>query len=212
MEKHAYRRILARIEEHYTDLLNRYGDTPEGAQWRSCKSREARFRVLADIGVPRDAKVLDLGCGTGSFLEYLRTSRSYEGEYVGWDVCEAALRVARKKFPGTRFERKDILGEGVREEFDYVFVCGTFNNDNGHNDAMMRESLRLLYRHTRRGLAFNVLSAWAGNPGPGLYCADPADLFDFCHRHLSPLVTVRHDYRVEPGGPPSDFAVYIMRG
>jgi SAM-dependent methyltransferase len=211
MNKPPYARALARVERHYARMLRKHGDTPEAAQWVGAHTRTERFRVLTDIGVEPDAKVLDFGCGTGEFLPYLRSERGFEGEYVGMDITGAAVAEARKKFPGVRFERRDILLEGLGEDFDHVFVSGVFNNLLGPNESLMQDLLRLLYRHTSRCLAFNALSSWVEDRGAGLYYCDPLTVFRFCRDRLEGYVALRHDYSLAPGTPPYDFTVYVCR-
>lgn len=57
--------------------------------------------------LPQEGLVADLGCGTGLLLELhpLPTSR-----YLGVDLSEGMLRLARRKHPGHRFAAGDMHG------------------------------------------------------------------------------------------------------
>jgi ubiquinone/menaquinone biosynthesis C-methylase UbiE len=57
---------------------------------------------LATMNLPA-RNVLDLGCGTGLYLEYCQPS-----VYVGLDISEGMLSVARSKFPTHRFIQGDM--------------------------------------------------------------------------------------------------------
>ena len=59
---------------------------------------------LATANLPTQ-NVLDLGCGTGLYLEYC----SPDG-YVGLDLSKAMIRVAQSKFPAHRFIQGDMAG------------------------------------------------------------------------------------------------------
>src|SRR5512136_2262168 len=166
-------RALARVEGHYTRLLRHYGDTAEGADWTSRETRERRFTILSQVGLPKDEKLLDFGCGTGELLGFLRRELDYRGEYVGWDLSYPVLNAARLKYPNARFERREILSDGVLEDFDYILASGTFNIDYGHAEQFLHQALPLLFRHTRHALAFNLLSTCAQTHKPGLYYAEP---------------------------------------
>ncbi len=211
MPPHLYTADFARMEAHYAALLRKHGDGPQAVQMRDKATQERRFEVLAQVGLPSDARVLDFGCGTGHLLEFLRQSCGYQGEYVGYDLAVDLLAAARQKLPGVQFERRDIFADGIPGEFDYVFVSGVFNNLTDRNAAFMRDALTLLFAHTRRALAFNALSTYVDYCDAGLYYADPGEIFNFCKEHLSSLVTLRHDYLIKPTAPPYEFTVYVHR-
>ncbi len=211
MKSNPFIRSLTRIERHYARLLRHFGDTPEAAEWTNREARDLRFSILAEVGLTPEAKILDFGCGTGELLGFLQRRLGYRGEYVGWDLADCLVAAARAKFPDARFERREIVSDGVSEDFDFVLASGTFNNDFGQAETFLFEALRLLFRHTRRAMAFNLLSTGAGSFNPGLLYAEPETVFRFCRRDLSPLVILRHDYSVKPHLTPHDFTVYVYR-
>jgi len=208
---HPYSDDFDRLESHYSGLLRAHGDGPLAVQMRDRPTQERRFQMLTEVGTGPAASVLDFGCGTGHLLEYLRRERGFTGEYTGYDLSDDLLAAARLKFPGARFERRDIIADGIPEEFDYVFISGVFNNLTGHNAEFMRDALTRLFAHTRSALAFNALSAYVDYFDAGLYYADPGEVFAFCKERLSPLVTLRHDYLIKPTAPPYEFTVYVQR-
>ena len=44
--------------------------------------------------------VLDIGCGTGDFLSYLSRIDQWPRSYIGIDILEDALEIARFRFGG----------------------------------------------------------------------------------------------------------------
>lgn len=200
---------LERIETHYDQLIATHGTSAAGAQWRDRATQEKRMQVLAQIGDVRTASVLDFGCGTGHLLSVLRAELGFTGSYLGVDLSENALDLARKEHPDARFERRDVLADGLEEAFDYVFVSGVFNNAFSDNWAFLTTALPALFATTRKGLAFNLLSIYVDRFEEGLWYVDPAAVFQFCKERLSPLVTLRHDYQVREGVVPFEFTVYV---
>jgi|688.fasta_scaffold32847_5 SAM-dependent methyltransferase len=61
--------------------------------------------------------VLDLGCGTGLAVQFLRCKSK---QYVGVDLSSEMLAVAREKFPDHLFFEKSILDLELSKEFDLV--------------------------------------------------------------------------------------------
>ena len=78
-----------------------------------------RFRALASLIEP-GAEVLDVGCGEGTFLEYLVRTRSAKA--WGVDISEAALKTARGR--GLSVERGDASqGELPDRPCDHVVAA-----------------------------------------------------------------------------------------
>jgi len=208
---HAFAADIAQLSRHYSELLATHGDSPQAVQYRDAASHERRFEILTEVADLRSAKILDFGCGTGHLLGFLRSRHGFAGEYVGYDISEQMVATARQKFSGVRFEVRDVLADGIPEEFDYVFVNGVFNNLIGDNWGFLTAILHRLFRQTRRAVAFNALSTYVDYFDAGLYYVEPEAVFRFCKEHLSPCVNLRHDYLVKPAAPPFEFTVYAYR-
>lgn len=202
------------LARHYSALLQKHGDSPLSAQYPDRTTQEKRFEILGQIGIPAAAKILDFGCGLGDMLGYLRRHHGYQGEYVGYDLSADIVDRARAKYGAdghARFEQRDIFRDPPREDFDYVWVCGTFNIRCADSEAYVRDALRILYARTLRGMTFNLMSTYVDFFAPDLYYANPDEIFHFCKEELSPCVTLRHDYMLKPGVVPYEFAVYVHR-
>ncbi|MDA0786862.1 MAG: methyltransferase domain-containing protein [Proteobacteria bacterium] len=202
---------LERLERHYARLLEEHGDTPAAVQQRDAASQERRMHRLCEIGDLTTARVLDFGCGTGHLLEVLRRDFGYTGAYTGYDLSQLHLDAAGRKFPDARFERRDILADGIAERFDVALVNGVFNNRISDNWGFMTAATRVLFEACETGLAFNMLTSYVDYEDEGLYYARPEDVFAFCKTALSPFVTLRHDYRVKLSVIPFEFTIYVYR-
>jgi SAM-dependent methyltransferase len=201
---------IERVADSYRAALAAHGDEPAAVQWSDRDSQERRMQVLTEIGDLSGSKVLDFGCGTGHLLTYLGRS-GFTGEYVGLDLIDEMVEVARSKHPDERFVSRDVLEQDLDEDFDYVLVNGTFNNRTADPWGLTSSILRRIWPHVRVGLAFNLMSTYVQFEAPGLAYHDPAEVFSWCKRELSSQVTLRHDYLVKPGTIPFEFAVYVYR-
>jgi len=197
------------MSRHYAELLAHFGDSPQAVQYSDRKTQERRLEILAQVGDLRTAKVLDFGCGVAHLYDYLRKTREFQGEYVGYDYSEAMVAAAKAKFPEARVERRDVLVDGVPEDFDFVLISGVFNIRISDNWGWTTSVLRQLFPRVRTALALNLLSVYVDYQDEGLWYADPEQVFGFCKEELSPCVTLRHDYLVKPGVVPFEFSVYV---
>jgi len=71
--------------------------------------------LLTEHGHP-DGRLLDVACGTGAHLVYLRENYQVEG----LDVDPGMLEVARAKLPGVAFHEGDMLDFNLGRRFDVV--------------------------------------------------------------------------------------------
>ncbi len=79
---------------------------------RACYAlrREVLTAALAGVGFdPRGRRVLDVGCGTGYFVEYYLERGA---DVTGLDLTETSVERLRASFPAARFVRADV-GDGV---------------------------------------------------------------------------------------------------
>src|SRR5208282_2554048 len=157
---HPFKDELQRVGREYTELLQQLGDVPAAVRWRDRSTQERRFTVLSEVGDLHAAKILDFGCGTGHLLEVLRKQCGFAGEYVGYDLSAGMVATAQTKYPHARFECRDILADGIPEDFDYVLVSGTFNGLIGDNWQLMTALVKRLFERVRMGLAFNLISTY----------------------------------------------------
>ncbi len=171
--------------------LQLHGDRPEAVRWSST-GQALHYRGMLDIGNMEGKKVLDFGCGKGDFHQFLKDA-GIRAEYSGFDINEKLISLARKKFPGVDFRVFDAGKDALREDFDYIILCGVFNLNIQGLDATIRDTLVKLFPHCRIALAFNALSAHNPQKDFELHYTSPEELFSFAVQNLSRWVSLRHD-------------------
>lgn len=211
MTQETFPQDLEQLGRHYTDLVRAHGTEPSGAQQSDRATQERRMEILAEIADLSKATIFDFGCGAGHLLTYLKVYHSFQGKYIGCDLTEEILALAKKSHPEARFTRRDVLAHGLEEEVDFALVSGTFNNRITDNWGFLTAALRALYSGVRGGVSFNLLSRYVDYFDDGLYYADPEAVFRFCKEELSPRVALRHDYKIKAGVLPYEFTVYVYR-
>jgi SAM-dependent methyltransferase len=195
------------ISTHYRRLLAEHGDTPQAVQYSSAQSQERRFEMLAGIGDLRHKRIFDFGCGTGQLGQYLQR-QGIDCEYFGTDIVDEFLALCKNKFPQGKFEELNYF---YGMQFDYIFICGVFNNKMASNKTFYEDTLRSLFPMCKEGVAFNMMSAYVDYQDSELFYEYPENVFGFIKREITPFVTLRNDYEVKPGVVPFDFTVYAYR-
>jgi SAM-dependent methyltransferase len=191
--------LLEDVSRYYSGKIRAHGPNPRGVDWNSPEGQILRFDQLGKICDPaRPYRLIDLGCGYGSLLDYLRR-RGDRFDYLGLDLSEAMIAEARRLHPA---EPADSFRVGDRgdEPADYVLASGTFNvkqqtPDGAWHDYIV-DTLRLMAGMARRGFAFNLLTSYSDpdRRRPDLHYADPCWFFDHCKRSYSRHVNLLHDY------------------
>lgn len=194
----------ASIIDFYTQNVERYKNDFRAAVWGSKESQEKRFEILSQIGDIPKRTLLDVGCGTGSFYDWL-TTRGYALDYTGVDITPATVSVALETHPRVKFRVENILErKTVEADYDYTFASGIFNRKMPDHEAFLKAMIERMFALCRLGVGFNILSAKADHQKVDEYCADPGEIANFCLT-LSRRVMLRHDYM------PHDFTVYLYK-
>lgn len=109
---------------------------------------QGKRKMLIDLGLRPDSRVLDVGCGTGQVAAALEDYLSPEGSYLGTDIAPEAVAFCKKKFrrPNFRFLGNEMTQVPVEQDrFDYVYFGSVFTHLYPHEiGAMLREVHRLL--------------------------------------------------------------------
>lgn len=132
----------------------------------SLRARAGRseFAQLLDRAIPGDARVVEVGCGTGQMSLFLSTA---DRVVVGADLTRASLALgaaAAQRFglDKVRFVETDLRRPGLREgAFDVVYSSGVL-----HHTPDPRASFASLARLARPGgiVVLGLYNAWARIP------------------------------------------------
>ena len=183
-------------------LLSEHGDTYLGVGWtKSQENTDTRYGVMLDLIRQRTEPVslLDFGCGTAHFLEYIRAQGVAGIQYSGLDVSAAMVDTARAKFPDVDFHHVDVLaGDNDLPVYDYVVMNGLFTYRGPMSfDDMVAHWRRLLTAVMPRvgiGLAFNASSPYVDWERDDLFHLPLSVATGTLAESACPHFVVRHDY------------------
>jgi ubiquinone/menaquinone biosynthesis C-methylase UbiE len=164
--------------------------------------RDLRYGIISEIGIMNGDSVLDIGCGFGGLHDYL-VENEIQTEYVGMDINEAIINIAKSKKSSINF----IVGEIdhiANDSFDYVVSSSSFNlKMNQHeNYEFIRGILGEAFRVAKKGVAIDFLSSYAEYKSEDVFYYDPAIVFGLA-KSLTKRVALRHDYEL------FDFTIYM---
>jgi 2-polyprenyl-3-methyl-5-hydroxy-6-metoxy-1,4-benzoquinol methylase len=92
-------------------------------------------QVIRFLGKNKTQKILEIGCGTGQFAEYL----SDEGflNYNGFDFSSAAIKIAAKRVPKYNFYLGNALHQdSFRDDYDVIICLEVLEHIKGDNEVI----------------------------------------------------------------------------
>ncbi len=107
-----------------------------------------KLQLLIDLGLTPEAKILDVGCGTGLLAAALHDFLDERGLYVGADISPEAVAFCRSRFPRRNFTFH--LSEMTKlpvltERFDFIVFYSVFTHTYPRETALLlHEASRLL--------------------------------------------------------------------
>jgi SAM-dependent methyltransferase len=192
-------RILSEVAAYYAARLEAHGTTSRGVDWNGAESHQIRHRQFLRLIEPdQDGSIIDLGCGFGDFLGFLR-SAGHRGHFRGYDVAPSMVAAARN-LHGEGDDRCWHVGASPEVTADFAIASGVFNVRGEVRDEIwlnyIHETLDVLARAGRKGFGFNVLSL-TSDPDrrrPSLYYADPTEMLGYCLSRYGRSVALLQDY------------------
>ena len=193
--------IYGPIKEFCEEKLSAHGDSPQGMGWNDTDA-SVRYKVMLELirAKDRPCSLLDFGCGTARLLDFIIETNAEEIVYSGLDVSEKAVAICREKYPDHTFYSQDLTKPEPAQlpVFDYVIMNGILTYKGRLSQSEMfsyaKKLLPLVFSHSRKGLAFNVMSKnvdWERND---LFHLSIDLLMEFLTRNMSRHIVIRQDY------------------
>jgi cyclopropane-fatty-acyl-phospholipid synthase len=109
------------------------------------EAQEAKLDLICQkLGLNRGMRVLDIGCGWGSFAKY--AAEKYGAEVVGITVSREQVELGKQLCKGLAVEIRMQDYRDIREKFDHIVSVGMFEHVGYKN---YREFMEMVHRSLR---------------------------------------------------------------
>jgi SAM-dependent methyltransferase len=189
---------IAETQARYQKRWVAYGYDPRTLGWnKDCQW--VRFEAVLEGLRPDDFNsILDVGCGFGDLLIYLRHC-GWKGRYVGVDLVPQLIDEARRvhsEDAGSEFVCADVAQFMSNQSFDLVVAIGMFNHRISQgNLEFIGETMEKMWTLSLRAVVCDFLcsSADPQRREPRLYYASVGEIFTLAARY-SRRVMIHHAY------------------
>ena len=193
---------IASIVGHYEACLAQFGDSAKGMDWPNTAALQRRYAVMTEVVRRPEGHIelLDLGCGSGMFLDYLQNEGlAPPWRYHGIDISEKMIEAAWANRGSEAFEVRDILNSPLPSgSFDYVVMNGLLTEKQSLSQLEMTafacDIITSAFDIARVGIAFNVMSKIVDWEREDLFHWALEEMCEFVCTHLSRHFIVRNDY------------------
>lgn len=204
-----WERDILDTQERYRRRWARHGYDPKTLGWNK-GLQEVRFRAaLEGFALPECSSILDVGCGFGDLLAYLREG-GWTGSYTGVDVVPELVAEAGRRHgrdAGAHFINAAFARAQPGAKADLVVSIGVFNHSLQQDSmSFIAETIGAMWDSCRHGVVCDFLSSSAEAQArqQHLFYADPAEILQLARR-FSRRVLLHHAYM------PFEFMVKIWR-
>lgn len=139
--------------------------------WKDYKEEVKTIKkLIKQYKISEGTELLDVGCGTGKHLEYLKDDFSC----IGSDINTEMLDVARQKVSGVTFIEADMITLDLNKKFDVII---SLFSSIGHVKTYdnLEQTLQNFSKHLKKG-GIVIIEPWltkstydAGRPGMTTY-------------------------------------------
>lgn len=123
MNDSTIKQILALNTKFYQSVATHFSKTRQ-SNWKGW------IRVVNFFEEVENPKVLDIGCGNGRFLNFLKENTTTKFEYTGIDNNAELLAEAQSKNPDFKFSNLDVFAnlDSLKENYNFIVVFGLMHH------------------------------------------------------------------------------------
>lgn len=201
--------IARETRERYSCRLRKFGRDVRTLGWGTRDQQWTRFEATL-YGLPHlhGKTILDIGCGFGDYLSFLREKGIYPSKYIGWDLNPELIEEAKKIFkndPVAIFEVKNILelNEKIAPVAEVGIMLGVLNYNlrpKFDNYEYSKLVIKKAFSLVSEVLVVDFLSSYRAPDYPKedfVFYHRPEVMLEFA-LSLTPKVLLKHDYNPIP--------------
>lgn len=194
MERRSSRIDIEKAASFYNNRYDQYGRDIKSVGWGSKEDQTLRFEMLFRGIDPVGKTILDVGCGLGDLLPFLKERTNGSFRYIGIDIAENLIRDAKSTYAeeGREFYSGDIFSVAL-PEVDIAVLSGALSYNVEHIESYAHDTMGKMFALSREAIAMNFLSTYVDFQLDKNRHFQPEAMFTKA-KSLSKRVCLLHDY------------------
>ena len=176
-------------------MLKKHGYSPKALGWDKGK-QFLRFRELTNLWNLENSSILDIGCGFGDFVNYLKLEGIKPFNYTGIDLVKEFVDKAKNEHQDQNIELcvGDFLSLPFSKKFDFCIASGTFNlrMDGIEGYKYIESNLTKMFETCKIGIAVNFLTDRVDYKHDHNFNSSPEKILSIAY-NLSKRIVLRND-------------------
>jgi len=193
---------LEAVQKFWDERAQSSGSNQHTVDW-SQRTQLMRFLALAQLIRLEGMSILDIGCGTGDFLGFLK-HQGISAEYTGFDISSVMVKRCQERFPEANFISGDFLGWTPDRTFDYTIAIGIHNIKAEGARDILEATLRRQFELSDKAAHLSILSTRYEGFDSHIQAWNPMEILELA-MSITPYVAFRHDYL------PHDFSLTLFK-
>jgi SAM-dependent methyltransferase len=182
------------ITRLYNDRFQKLGYDHKTVGWGSKADQNLRFEVLCRNLNLTGKRILDVGCGLGDLIPFLR-SKYLNFSYHGIDIASELISHAREQFQSENilFDVSEVFDIPDTTRYDAILLSGALSFRIEDNLTHTKKMIATLFAMTEDVLSLNFLSSYVTFQDPKNFHYSPEEMFGYV-KNLTRYVNLMHDY------------------
>lgn len=182
---HKERSLIEKLNKKYTENFKKHGFSKSSVGWSSDKTDE-RYKLLFR-GLDNYNTILDIGCGLGHLLLYLKQNK-FDIKYSGSEINPTFYNYCKESYKNSNFYLQKGIKLLINKKFDVVVMSGLFNTCIDNSSLPFKSLIDNAFQLSCKYITFNFLSQDVDFKDSHLNYTSLGEVIEFCESRSEEII------------------------
>ena len=177
--------LIEKLNKKYTENYKKHGFSKSSVGWSSDKTDE-RYKLLFR-GLDNFNTILDIGCGLGHLLLYLRENE-FDIKYFGSEINPIFYNYCKESYKNSKFYLQKSINLLINKKFDVVVMSGLFNTCIDNASIPFKSLIDNAFQLSSKYITFNFLSQDVDFKESHLNYTSLGEVIEYCESRSEEII------------------------